>query len=81
MTLESSGAFARGRERLSPSPPPEACVRFFDKFVTQGKQGGTGLGTYSARLLAEAQKGSVALEVSDQENSTTITVTLPRVSS
>eukprot|EP01032_Pedospumella_encystans_P038450 gene38450-43558_t len=28
--------------------------RFFDKFVTDGKAGGTGLGTYSARLLARA---------------------------
>ena len=61
--------------------PADIREHFFDKFVTHGKQGGTGLGTYSARLLAEAQNGSVALEVSDQENSTTITVTLPRVSS
>jgi len=51
--------------------------RFFDKFVTHGKQGGTGIGTYSARLLAEAQNGKIALEVSDQDNQTTITVTLP----
>eukprot|EP01034_Spumella_vulgaris_P035559 gene35559-43842_t len=33
--------------------------RFFDKFVTDGKAGGTGLGTYSARLLARAQLGEV----------------------
>jgi len=55
--------------------------RFFDKFVTHNKQGGTGLGTYSAKLLAEAQAGAIALKVSDQENQTTITVTLPRFSS
>jgi CheY-like chemotaxis protein len=52
--------------------------RFFGKFVTAGKPGGTGLGTYSARLLAEAQNGAVTLAVSDEENSTTLTVTLPR---
>jgi signal transduction histidine kinase len=53
--------------------------RFFDKFVTLGKPGGTGLGTYSAKLLAEAQNGTVALAVFDVENKTTVTVTLPRL--
>ena len=52
--------------------------RFFDKFATMGKEGGTGLGTYSAKLLTEAQKGTIAMETSDQENQTTIFVTLPR---
>lgn len=58
--------------------PAEIRERFFDKFVTHGKQGGTGLGTYSAKLLAEAQHGTIALAVSDTEAQTTITVTLPR---
>jgi hypothetical protein len=58
--------------------PVEIRGRFFDKFVTHGKQGGSGLGTYSAKMLAEAQNGEIALEVSDRENQTTITVTLPR---
>ena len=40
--------------------------RFFDKFVTDGKSGGTGLGTYSARLLARAQYGEVAFAVDDE---------------
>jgi len=52
--------------------------RFFDKFVTHGKSGGTGLGTYSAKLLAEAQHGRIALDVNDDNNLTTISVTLPR---
>jgi CheY-like chemotaxis protein len=60
--------------------PSEIRERFFDKFVTHGKQGGTGIGTYSAKLLAKAQNGNVSLNVSDQENLTTITVTLPRYS-
>lgn len=51
---------------------------FFGKFVTCGKPGGSGIGTYSARLLAEAQLGEVALDVSDARNLTTLTVTLPR---
>jgi signal transduction histidine kinase len=58
--------------------PLEIREHFFDKFITFGKQGGTGLGTYSARLLTEAQNGSVMLQVSDPENSTMLTVTLPR---
>jgi len=60
--------------------PAEIRERFFDKFVTLGKEGGTGLGTYSAKLLTEAQKGTISMDVSDQENQTTITVTLPRYS-
>ena len=51
---------------------------FFDKFITHGKQGGSGIETYSVRKLVEAQNGRVALAVSDQENRTTITVVLPR---
>ncbi|WP_236635264.1 response regulator [Rhodoferax sp. TS-BS-61-7] len=59
--------------------PVDIQERFFHKFVTHGKPGGTGLGTYSAKLLATAQGGDVALDVSDPQG-TSITVTLPRVS-
>lgn len=58
--------------------PPDMRDRFFDKYATSGKQGGTGLGTYSAKLLTEAQQGSIALAVSDETNSTAITVLLPK---
>ena len=58
--------------------PAEIRESFFNKFVTQDKQGGTGIGTYSAKLLAEAQNGTVALEVSEQTNATTLIVSLPR---
>jgi len=50
---------------------------FFEKYSTGGKPGGTGLGTYSARLAAGAMGGLVELEVSDAENRTTLRVTLP----
>jgi two-component system, sensor histidine kinase and response regulator len=53
--------------------------RFFEKYATSGKQGGTGLGTYSAKMLTEAQNGSIALAVSDEENTTTVTVSLPSI--
>jgi signal transduction histidine kinase len=58
--------------------PTEIRGQFFDKFVTHGKPGGTGLGTYSAKLLTEAQGGQIDLAVDDGHNSTTITVRLPR---
>lgn len=58
--------------------PAEIRERFFGKFVTYGKQGGTGLGAYSAKMLTEAQHGSIALDVFEEGNQTTITVTLPR---
>jgi CheY-like chemotaxis protein/anti-sigma regulatory factor (Ser/Thr protein kinase) len=58
--------------------PPDMRERFFDKFATSGKQGGSGLGTYSAHMLAKAQGGTMTMETSDKGNSTTLTVTLPR---
>ncbi len=53
--------------------------RFFEKYSTSGKQGGTGLGTYSARLLTQAQGGTLELEVDDAANTTTLRITLPRL--
>ncbi|RPJ15557.1 MAG: response regulator [Desulfobacteraceae bacterium] len=49
---------------------------FFDKYVTSGKRGGTGLGTYSARLMAENQKGTISLATSEADG-TCISVHLP----
>ena len=57
--------------------PVEIRERFFDKFVTHGKQGGTGLGTYSAKVLVQAQNGAIALDA-DEADATTVVVTLPR---
>ncbi len=61
--------------------PVDMRKRFFDKYATSGKQGGTGLGTYSAKLLTEAQNGTIELAVSDEDNSTAITILLPRAPS
>ena len=52
--------------------------RFFDKFATSGKAGGSGIGTYSAQLLARAQHGNISMATDDANNCTTLTVTLPR---
>jgi len=57
---------------------PEALrERFFEKYATSGKTAGTGLGTYSAQLFAEAQRGCVELDASEP-GATTIVVRLPR---
>ena len=58
--------------------PEEIRERFFEKFVTSGKQGGTGLGTYSARLLVQAQGGEIAMEAFEETGLTRVTVSLPR---
>lgn len=56
--------------------PAEIRTRFFEKFVTAGKKRGTGLGTYSAKLITETMKGTIELD-SSEEKGTTITVKLP----
>lgn len=56
--------------------PESIRANFFDKYVTSGKRGGTGLGTYSARLMAENQRGMISLATSEAEG-TRIIVHLP----
>ena len=45
--------------------PAAIVARFFDKYVTAGKSGGTGLGTYSARLMARVQNGELQMQTGD----------------
>jgi len=49
---------------------------FFEKFSTSGKDKGTGLGTYSAKLITETQKGQIELDCSS-EGETRIILKLP----
>jgi signal transduction histidine kinase len=51
---------------------------FFEKYATSGKQGGTGLGTYSAKLITETLSGTIAMESSEADG-TTLIITLPPV--
>lgn len=55
--------------------PEEIRETFFNQYTTAGKLHGTGIGTYSAKLMAETQKGSIAMMTNAQE--TCITVRLP----
>lgn len=50
---------------------------FFEKYATHGKPDGTGLGTYSAMLIAQAHRGTISMTTS-HEGGTTITVRLPQ---
>ncbi|WP_198265044.1 sensor histidine kinase [sulfur-oxidizing endosymbiont of Gigantopelta aegis] len=56
--------------------PKEIHDTFFEKYSTQGKKDGTGLGTYSARLNTETLGGEIQFTSSD-ELGTTVTVSLP----
>jgi two-component system sensor histidine kinase/response regulator len=53
--------------------PVEMRDSFFDKYATSGKDSGTGLGTYSARLAAHVQGGDIILDTTDA-SATTIVV-------
>ena len=50
--------------------------RFFEKYVTSGKPKGTGLGAYSARRIALAHGGDIAM-TTDDDAGTVVTVWLP----
>jgi two-component system sensor histidine kinase/response regulator len=51
---------------------------FFDKYATSGKEGGTGLGTYSARLAARVQGGDITLDATEA-SATTVEVRFARL--
>lgn len=57
--------------------PPSIRQRFFEKYVTTGKRHGTGIGTYSARRIAEFHGGSISLD-SSVPGHTTVLVRLPK---
>ncbi len=57
--------------------PADIRDRFFEKYATSGKAGGTGLGAYSARLIVESLGGTIGF-VSDEAAGTTLCCMLPR---
>ena len=50
--------------------------KIFTKYFSYGKEHGTGLGTYSARLIAKSHGGDISFSVSS-ENKTIFLITLP----
>ncbi len=57
--------------------PPEIRDVFFEKYTTSGKSKGSGLGAYSAKLIADTHGGAITMETSE-EAGTTIAITLPK---
>lgn len=55
------------RIRNKGAVPEEARENFFGKYVTAGKRGGTGLGTYSAKMMIEAQNASIDMWTHDDD--------------
>jgi CheY-like chemotaxis protein len=58
--------------------PEEIMGTFFDKYVTKDKPGGTGLGTYSARLIAESHDAKIGMK-SSMDNGTLVWLEFPPV--
>lgn len=52
--------------------PEEIRDTFFDKYVTWGKPGGTGLGTYSAKLIARTLGGNMSFQSVEEKGTTLI---------
>jgi len=56
--------------------PESIRTNFFDKYISSGKTNGTGLGTYSCKLIAKIHNGDITFETSPT-NGTTLIVSLP----
>ncbi|BAO56358.1 two-component sensor kinase SA14-24 [Nonlabens marinus S1-08] len=51
--------------------------RFFDKYTTSGKERGTGLGTYIAKMIAQFHGGNITF-ISNETDGTTLTIHMPK---
>lgn len=78
MRLETEAGGVSLAVRNAGVVPLEIRSRFFEKYVSAGKKSGTGIGTYNAKLIAEAHGGSIAMRTSDAEG-TEVSVRLPRL--
>ncbi len=60
------------------APVPEKIRdHFFEKYCTEGKRKGTGLGTYSAKLIAETLGATISMHTSEKEG-TSVTVSFSK---
>ena len=51
--------------------------RFFERYATEGKEYGTGIGTYSAKLIAKTHAGDIVFKT-DEQKGTSLFVQLPK---
>jgi signal transduction histidine kinase len=56
--------------------PAHIRSRFFDRYVTSGKEDGTGLGVFSAHLMARTMGGDLSFATDDTDG-TTLTLAIP----
>ncbi len=78
VTVEGAGDSVCVHVHNPGAVPPAIRRRFFDKYASSGKSAGLGLGTYSARLMAQVQEGDITLHTTEAEG-TTISVRLGSV--
>lgn len=57
--------------------PPSVRENFFEKYVSSDTSGGSGIGTYSARLIARTHGGDILVDTCEPGH-TCVTVALPR---
>jgi CheY-like chemotaxis protein len=67
-----SGERVRLRIHNDTAVPEALRDSFFEKYATRGKLGGTGLGTYSALVMATVQGGTLSMQTSDSGGTTLI---------
>jgi len=74
VTVALDDAAAKRVTVANPTPVPEDVrPRFFAKYVTQGKENGTGLGTYFAALIARTHGADISMHTS-QADGTAVSV-------
>ncbi len=76
VSLDKKGEWAEIAIHNQGAVPKHIRPIFFEKYSTSGKPGGTGLGTYSARRIAQTHGGDITFSTSE-EYGTTVTVRLP----
>lgn len=74
VTYNGSYRFDIHNQGVVPKPVRD---RFFERYATHGKKGGSGLGTYVAALVARTHGGSVSFTTSEAEG-THVLVDLPK---
>jgi len=65
VSCSPSGKFVALEIHNSQSVPSGVRDNFFEKYYTEGKKRGTGLGTYSAKLMTEAMGGEIEMRTSE----------------
>lgn len=76
VSIETNNLFIINIENTG-SIPEKMRPNFFDKYTTEGKDRGTGLGTYIAKMIAEIHNGNLTF-LTGKDNSTTLVLKLPK---